>query len=317
MTEERTQHSARRPEELAGPRLDQALARMFPDYSRSRLKAWLLDGSVLIDGASRRPRDPVQGGESVVLTITPDVAVRAGPESMALDVVFEDDDLLVVNKPAGLVVHPGAGNVSGTLMNGLLAHAAQLQSLPRAGIVHRLDKDTSGLLLVAKSLPAHTALVRELAERAISRQYLAICNGVLTGGGTIDAPIERHPVDRTRMAVRDNGRPAVTHYTVIERFRAHTFVNVVLETGRTHQIRVHFAHRRHPLVGDPVYGGRLALPAGATEALRDALRAFRRQALHAARLELKHPVSGEDLSFEVAPPGDFEALLQTLREDIA
>ena len=317
MTEERTQHSARIPEELAGQRLDQALARMFPDYSRSRLKAWLLDGSVLIDGASRRPRDPVQGGESVVLTITPDVAVRAGPESMALDVVFEDDDLLVVNKPAGLVVHPGAGNVSGTLMNGLLAHAAQLQSLPRAGIVHRLDKDTSGLLLVAKSLPAHTALVRELAERAISRQYLAICNGVLTGGGTIDAPIERHPVDRTRMAVRDNGRPAVTHYTVIERFRAHTFVNVVLETGRTHQIRVHFAHRRHPLVGDPVYGGRLALPAGATEALRDALRAFRRQALHAARLELKHPVSGEDLSFEVAPPGDFEALLQTLREDIA
>ena len=317
MTEERTQHSARIPEELAGQRLDQALARMFPDYSRSRLKAWLLDGSVLIDGASWRPRDPVQGGESVVLTITPDVAVHAGPESMALDVVFEDDDLLVVNKPAGLVVHPGAGNVSGTLMNGLLAHAAQLQSLPRAGIVHRLDKDTSGLLLVAKSLPAHTALVRELAERAISRQYLAICNGVLTGGGTIDAPIERHPVDRTRMAVRDNGRPAVTHYTVIERFRAHTFVNVVLETGRTHQIRVHFAHRRHPLVGDPVYGGRLALPAGATEALRDALRAFRRQALHAARLELKHPVSGEDLSFEVAPPGDFEALLQTLREDIA
>ena len=317
MTEERTQHSARIPEELAGQRLDQALARMFPDYSRSRLKAWLLDGSVLIDGASRRPRDPVQGGESVVLTITPDVAVRAGPESMALDVVFEDDDLLVVNKPAGLVVHPGAGNVSGTLMNGLLAHAAQLQSLPRAGIVHRLDKDTSGLLLVAKSLPAHTALVRELAERAISRQYLAICNGVLTGGGTIDAPIERHPVDRTRMAVRDNGRPAVTHYTVIERFRAHTFVNVVLETGRTHQIRVHFAHRRHPLVGDPVYGGRLAPPAGATEALRDALRAFRRQALHAARLELKHPVNGEDLSFEVAPPGDFEALLQTLREDIA
>jgi 23S rRNA pseudouridine1911/1915/1917 synthase len=317
MTEERTQHSARIPEELAGQRLDQALARMFPDYSRSRLKAWLLDGSVLIDGASWRPRDPVQGGESVVLTITPDVAVRAGPESMALDVVFEDDDLLVVNKPAGLVVHPGAGNVSGTLMNGLLAHAAQLQSLPRAGIVHRLDKDTSGLLLVAKSLPAHTALVRELAERAISRQYLAICNGVLTGGGTIDAPIERHPVDRTRMAVRDNGRPAVTHYTVIERFRAHTFVNVVLESGRTHQIRVHFAHRRHPLVGDPVYGGRLALPAGATEALRDALRAFRRQALHAARLELKHPVNGEDLSFEVAPPGDFEALLQTLREDIA
>lgn len=317
MTEERNQYSARIPDELAGQRLDRALARMFPDYSRSRLKAWLLDGSVLIDGASRRPRDPVQGGETVVLTVTADVAVRAEAEAMTLDVVFEDADLLVVNKPAGLVVHPGAGNVSGTLMNGLLAHASQLKSLPRAGIVHRLDKDTSGLLLVAKSLPAHTALVRELAERAISRQYLAICNGVLTGGGTIDAPIERHPVDRTRMAVRDNGRPAVTHFTVIERFRAHTFVNVVLETGRTHQIRVHFAHRRHPLVGDPVYGGRLTLPAGATESLRNALRAFRRQALHAARLDLKHPTTGQDLGFEVPPPGDFEALLQILREDIA
>lgn len=316
MSEQRTQHTARIPDELAGQRLDQALARMFPDYSRSRLKSWLLDGSVLIDGAARRPRDPVQGGESVVLNVTADVAVRAEPEPMALDVVFEDDDLLVVNKPAGLVVHPGAGNASGTLMNGLLAHAPQLETLPRAGIVHRLDKDTSGLMLVAKSLPAHTALVRELAERAISRQYLAICNGVLTGGGTIDAPIERHPVDRTRMAVRDGGRSAVTHYTVVERFRAHTLVRVVLETGRTHQIRVHFAYRRHPLVGDPVYGGRLALPAGASEALREVLRTFRRQALHAARLELKHPVSGEALVFDVPPPLDFLALLRNLREDV-
>ena len=316
MTEERTQHTARIPDELAGQRLDQALARMFPDYSRSRLKSWLLDGSVLIDGAARRPRDPVHGGESVVLNVTADAAVRAEPEPMALDVVFEDDDLLVVNKPAGLVVHPGAGNASGTLMNGLLAHAPQLETLPRAGIVHRLDKDTSGLMLVAKSLPAHTALVRELAERAISRQYLAICNGVLTGGGTIDAPIERHPVDRTRMAVRDGGRSAVTHYTVVERFRAHTLVRVVLETGRTHQIRVHFAYRRHPLVGDPVYGGRLALPAGASEALREVLRTFRRQALHAARLELKHPVSGEALVFDVPPPLDFLALLRNLREDV-
>ena len=316
MTEETTQHTARIPDELAGQRLDQALARMFPDYSRSRLKGWLLDGSVLIDGLARRPRDPVQGGERVVLTITAEAAVRAEPEPMALDLVFEDDDLLVVNKPAGLVVHPGAGNASGTLMNGLLAHAPQLESLPRAGIVHRLDKDTSGLMLVAKSLPAHTALVRELAERAISRQYLAVCNGVLTGGGTIDAAIERHPVDRTRMAVRDGGRHAVTHYTVVERFRAHTLVRVVLETGRTHQIRVHFAYRRHPLVGDPVYGGRLALPAGASEALRDALRTFRRQALHAARLELKHPVSGEALAFDVPPPEDFLSLLRSLREDV-
>ena len=317
MTEQRTQHTGQVPDDLAGQRLDQALARMFPDYSRSRLKAWLLDGSVLVDGAPWRPRDRVQGGETVVVTVSAEAAVRAEPEAMQLDVVFEDDDLLVINKPAGLVVHPGAGNARGTLLNGLLAHAPQLESLPRAGIVHRLDKDTSGLLLVAKSIPAHTALVRELAERSISRQYLAVCNGVLTGGGTIDAAIGRHPVDRTRMAVRDNGRPAVTHYTVIERFRAHTYVNVVLETGRTHQIRVHFAWRRHPLVGDPAYGGRLALPAGASDALRDALRAFRRQALHAARLELGHPLSGEPLAFEVPPPEDFLSLLQALREDIA
>ena len=317
MTEEPTQHSGQVPEELAGQRLDQALARMFPDYSRSRLKAWLLDGSVLVDGAPWRPRDRVQGGETVVVTVNVDAVVRAEPEVMSLDVVFEDDDLLVINKPAGLVVHPGAGNASGTLQNGLLAHAPSLELLPRAGIVHRLDKDTSGLLLVAKSIPAHTALVRDLADRSISRRYLAVCNGVLTGGGTIDAPIGRHPVDRTRMAVREDGRPAVTHYTVIERFRAHTYVNVVLETGRTHQIRVHFAWRRHPLVGDPVYGGRLALPAGASDALRHALRSFRRQALHAARLELRHPTAGNVLALEVPPPADFQALLQTLREDLA
>lgn len=317
MTEQPTRHTGEIPDELAGQRLDQALARMFPDFSRSRLKAWLLDGSVLVDGAERRPRDRVQGGETVIVTVNAETAVHAEPEAMALDVVYDDADLLVIDKPAGLVVHPGAGNASGTLMNGLLAHAPQLESLPRAGIVHRLDKDTSGLLLVAKSLRAHTALVRDLADRTISRQYLAVCNGVLTGGGTIDAAIDRHPVDRTRMAVRDGGRPAITHYTVIERFRAHTYVRVVLETGRTHQIRVHFAYRRHPLVGDPVYGGRLALPAGATEALRDALRTFRRQALHAARLELKHPVTGEDLVFEAPPPPDFQSLLETLRKDVA
>jgi 23S rRNA pseudouridine1911/1915/1917 synthase len=316
MTEQRTQHTERIPDELSGQRLDQALARMFPDYSRSRLKAWLLDGAVLVDGAQWRPRDRVLGGETVVVTVIADAAVRAEPEPMRLDVVYEDADLLVINKPAGLVVHPGAGNASGTLMNGLLAHAPQLESVPRAGIVHRLDKDTSGLLLVALSLQAHTALVRALAERAISRQYLAICNGVLTGGGKIDGAIGRHPVDRTRMAVRDTGRPAVTHYTVMERFRAHTCVKVMLETGRTHQIRVHFAYSRHPLVGDPVYGGRLALPAGASEALREALRGFRRQALHAARLELLHPVTGADLEVEVPPPADFQALLRVLREDI-
>ena len=311
MTEQRTQI----PDELAGQRLDQALAQVFPEYSRSRLKAWLLNGAVLVDGELWRPRDRVAGGETVELEVVPEVAVRAGPEVIPLDVVFEDDALLVVNKPVGLVVHPGAGNVTGTLMNGLLHHAPSLEQLPRAGIIHRLDKDTSGLLLVAKTLPSHTALVRSLADREISRQYLAVCNGVLTGGGTIDAPIARHPVDRTRMAVRENGKPAVTHYTVIERFRAHTCINVVLDTGRTHQIRVHFAYRRHALVGDPVYGGRLALPAGASEPLIKVLREFRRQALHAKRLELAHPASGEMLCLEAPPPDDFELLLQTLRED--
>jgi 23S rRNA pseudouridine1911/1915/1917 synthase len=288
---------------------------MFPEYSRSRLKAWLLGGSVLVDGEIWRPRDRVSGGETVVVQSVVEVAVHAGAEAIPLDIVFEDDSLLVVNKPAGLVVHPGAGNVTGTLMNGLLHHEPALEQLPRAGIIHRIDKDTSGLLLVAKTLPAHTALVRNLADREIARQYLAICNGVLTGGGTIDAAIARHPVDRTRMAVRENGKPAVTHYTVIERFRAHTYINVVLDTGRTHQIRVHFAYRRHALVGDPVYGGRLALPSGASDRLVEALRAFKRQALHARRLEFAHPVSGEMLCLEVAPPADFEELLQVFRED--
>ena len=221
----------------------------------------------------------------------------------------------MINKPAGLVVHPGAGNPAGTLMNGLLHHAPSLEHVPRAGIIHRIDKDTSGLLLVAKTLEAHTALVRLLADREIARHYLAVCNGVLTGGGTINEPIARHPVDRKRMSVQANGKPAVTHYTVIDRFRAFTYISVKLETGRTHQIRVHFAHRRHALVGDPVYGGRLALPAGASEELIQFLRRFKRQALHAARLAFVHPVSDEALDFEVPPPADFQALLAVLRND--
>lgn len=303
------------PEELAGQRLDQALARMFPEYSRSRLKTWLLAGSITVDGGSPRPRDPVMGGESVHLQAEPEINVAAAPEPIALDVVYEDAELMVINKPVGLVVHPGAGNPSGTLMNGLLNHAGELERLPRAGIIHRLDKNTSGLLLIGKTLETHTALVRLLADRQITRHYVAVCNGVLTGGGTIDAPIGRHRVDRKRMSIRPEGKPAVTHYTVLTRFAAHTYISVALETGRTHQIRVHFAHRRHALVGDPVYGGRLALPAGAGEALIAMLLTFRRQALHAARLEFVHPQSGEPHKVEVAPPADFEGLLEVLRED--
>ncbi len=304
------------PDELAGHRLDQALAAMFPQYSRSRLKSWILKGNVTVDGAQCRPRDPVSGGEQISLTAQAEPASEAAPEPVAFDIAHEDDALLVVNKRAGLVVHPGAGNAGGTLMNGLLHHHRESANLPRAGIIHRLDKDTSGLLLVGKTLEAHTSLVRQLAEREISRHYLAVCRGVLTGGGTIDAAIGRHPVDRLRMSVQDRGKPAVTHYRVLKRFAAHSYISVQLETGRTHQIRVHFAHKRHALVGDPTYGGRLAIPAGATSQLQDTLRAFRRQALHAERLAFRHPTSGETAEFRAPPPDDFEALVQSLERDL-
>jgi 23S rRNA pseudouridine1911/1915/1917 synthase len=305
------------PDDFAGLRLDQALARMFPQYSRSRLKEWLLAGAIVVEGGPKRPRDAVSGGETVSLQPVSEVSVRAEPEPIALDIAHEDDDLLVVNKPAGLVVHPGAGNPAGTLMNGLLHRVPALEEVPRAGIIHRLDKDTSGLLLVAKSLTAHTALVRLLAEREISRHYLAICNGVLTGGGTIQEPVGRHPVDRKRMSVQQNGKPAVTHYTVKERYAAFTYVNVKLDTGRTHQIRVHFAHRRHALVGDQVYGGRLALPKGASDEVIQVLRHFKRQALHATRLAFEHPSSGEQIDLEISPPKDFQMLVETLQRDVA
>ena len=301
------------PGTLAGKRMDQALAQMFPQYSRSRLKEWLLAGRITVDGRGCRPRDPVAGGETVELhaVVEPDTRVEAEP--VAFRVVHEDSALIVVDKPAGLVVHPGAGNREGTLQNGLLHRHPELAAVPRAGIVHRLDKDTSGLMLVARSVEAHTALVRALANRRIRREYRAVCRGVLTAGGTIDAPIDRHPVQRTRMAVREGGRPAVTHYRVVERFVAHTDVRVRLESGRTHQIRVHFAHIRHPLLGDPLYGGRLQLPPGADEALTATLRGFRRQALHAESLALAHPLSGEALEFSAPLPADHDALIEALR----
>ncbi|MEJ2602334.1 MAG: 23S rRNA pseudouridine(1911/1915/1917) synthase RluD [Gammaproteobacteria bacterium] len=301
------------PDSLAGKRMDQALARMFPQFSRSRLKDWLLAGLVTVDGETRRPRDSVAGGEAVEVRpeIEPDTRVEAEP--VAFPVVYEDEALIVVEKPAGLVVHPGAGNRAGTLQSGLLHRYPELDIVPRAGIVHRLDKDTSGLMLVARTVAAHTTLVRALAGRLIRREYRAVCRGALTAGGTIEAPIDRHPTQRIRMAVREGGRPAITHYRVVERFFAHTDVRVRLETGRTHQIRVHFAHIRHPLVGDPVYGGRLQLPAGADEALVETLRQFRRQALHAERLALDHPETGEALEFHAALPADLVALLDALR----
>jgi 23S rRNA pseudouridine1911/1915/1917 synthase len=307
-----TQHDALIPDELNGKRLDQALAIMFPDYSRSRLKEWILAGHVTVDGAASTPRAQVRPGQRVALTVEMEVRETAGAEPMALTVVFEDDDLLLIDKPAGLVVHPGAGNPTGTLMNGLLHHAPDLATLPRSGILHRLDKETSGLLLVAKTLVAHTHLVRDLQEREITREYRGVCAGRLTAGGHVDAPIGRHATNRTRMAVTDRGRPAVTHYRVLRKFSAHTFLALRLETGRTHQIRVHMAHQRHALVGDPAYGGRLKIPAGSNDKFANALRIMRRQALHACRIGFLHPIDQRPLQFQSALPADFTALLDAL-----
>lgn len=303
------------PDELDGKRLDQALASMFPDYSRSRLKEWILAGLVAVDGRQQAPRARVRSGQRVVLTARHEVREVARPEPIELTIVHEDDDVLLVDKPAGLVVHPGAGNTGGTLLNALLHRAPELARLPRCGIIHRLDKDTTGLLLVARSQVAHTRLVRDLEARAITREYRGICSGRLTAGGRIDAPIGRHPTQRTRMAVVEGGRAAATNYRVLMRFAAHTLCAMRLETGRTHQIRVHFAHARHPLVGDPLYGGRLKIPAGASARLATALRGFRRQALHASRIGFRHPVSDEPLRFGSPLPPDIIALLQALAED--
>jgi 23S rRNA pseudouridine1911/1915/1917 synthase len=317
MSSRRIHLEARLSPGVAGRRLDQALAETFPEHSRTRLKAWIEAGQATVDGRKARPRDPVLGGEHVLIEAEAVEEVPLRPQALDLDIVYEDPHLLVVAKPPGLVVHPGAGNPDRTLQNGLLAHDPALAGLPRAGLVHRLDKDTSGLLVVARTLEAHTALVRALAARDVHREYQAVVHGVMTGGGTVDAPLGRHPSDRLRRAIREDGRPAVTHYRLIERFRVHTLVRVVLETGRTHQIRVHLAHVGHPIVGDPVYGRRLAVPRGATPRLAAALRGFRRQALHAARLEFEHPADGRALAFEAPLPADLEDLLAALREDAA
>jgi 23S rRNA pseudouridine1911/1915/1917 synthase len=309
--------AARIPPEAAGRRLDQALASLFPAYSRTRLKSWIDDGKVLVDGRPLRPRDRLVGGEAIEIDARLEDEVALAPQPMALDIVHEDAALLIVNKPVGLVVHPGAGNPDGTLQNALLAHDPGLSVVPRAGIVHRLDKDTSGLLIVARTLEAHSALVRMLEAREIHREYEAVCNGVMTAGGTVDAPIGRHHVDRLRMAVREDGRESVTHYRVLARFRAHTHVRVMLETGRTHQIRVHLAHAGYPIVGDPTYGRRLAVPKGATARLTAVLRGFRRQALHAAKLSFEHPITGDAREFSAPLPTDMAELLEALREDAA
>jgi 23S rRNA pseudouridine1911/1915/1917 synthase len=303
------------PDASAGRRFDAVLAELFPDYSRSRLSAWIKSGDARLDGREMRPRDPVRGGEQVTLNVVLEVQTHSVAEDIALDVLFEDEHVIVIDKPPGLVVHPGAGNPAGTLVNALLHRDPALNALPRAGIVHRLDKDTSGVMVIARTLPAHTALVEQLSARNVHRQYLAVVVGALVSGGTANAPIDRHPRDRIRMAVRDDGRDAVTHYRLRERFRAHTLLECRLETGRTHQIRVHMQHLKHPIVGDPLYGGPLKLPRGATTELVEALRGFRRQALHAETLEFAHPVGGEPVRCTAPVPDDMRALVERLRAD--
>lgn len=303
--------------ELAGRRLDLVAAELFPDFSRARLQQWLKEGRLTRNDKPVKPKDKAQIGDRLLLQAEQEQQVSDRPQDLALEVVFEDDALLVINKPAGMVVHPAAGHADGTLLNAVLYHCPQLDEMPRAGIVHRLDKDTSGLMVVAKTLQAQTALVAQLQDRSMGREYDAVALGVLTSGGKVDAPIGRHPKDRKRQAVVvSGGKPAVTHYRVVQRFRAHTHVRCKLETGRTHQIRVHLAHLRHPLVGDPLYGGRLKLPAGASEELKEFLRSFPRQALHARSLGLIHPVSGEALSWQADMPEDMQLLLTLLDEDM-
>ncbi|MEP1213611.1 MAG: 23S rRNA pseudouridine(1911/1915/1917) synthase RluD [Marinobacter sp.] len=304
------------PPEHSDRRLDQAAAELMPEHSRSRLQGWIKSGALTVNGKACKPRDKVMLGDKLELDAEPEAQVSWQAESISLDIVYEDEHLLVINKPAGLVVHPAAGHADGTLVNALLNHAPEVENLPRAGIVHRLDKDTSGIMVVARSLIAHTSLVDQLQTRTMGREYEAIVVGTLTGGSTVDAPIGRHPRERKKMAVVPTGKPAVTHYRLIERFAAHTHVRCKLESGRTHQIRVHMAHVKHPLVGDPQYGGRLRLPKGTTDELRDVLAGFQRQALHARQLTLEHPRTGELMSWEVPLPEDMEALLAALRKHV-
>lgn len=292
---------AKVPPEYAGMRLDRCLAEMFPDYSRSRLQDWLKSGQLTVDGAAAKAKQKILGTEIIQIQAEIQTDLSHQAEAMQLDIIYEDEDLIVINKPAGLVVHPAAGNRQGTLLNALLHHAPELADLPRAGIVHRIDKDTTGLLVIARSLSSHRQLVADLQEHLIDRQYLAIVQGRFTAGGTVHAPMARHPKQRKKMAVVHNGKLAVTHYRIKKRFNDFTLLDVQLETGRTHQIRVHMAHIQHALVGNQTYAGRLKVPKAASETLIQTLRQFKRQALHAYRLSLQHPISDETMVWEIPP----------------
>lgn len=310
------QHTITIPAELFGMRLDQALAKLLPDYSRTQIQEWIKNGSILRNGQTLTTRMAVSGGE----TITIDASLKPQPvwtpQAIELNIVYEDEHILVINKPAGMVVHPAAGNPDNTLLNALLHHAPELQQLPRAGIIHRLDKDTSGLLVIAKTAPALTHLTRQLKKHTMARIYQAIVCGVMTSGGTVDEPIARHPIIRKRMAVQDTGKPSVTHYRIMERYRAHTRIKVQLETGRTHQIRVHMAHIHYPVLGDPTYGGRLQIPKKASAELITVIRQFKRQALHANELSFIHPATEEQVKYEAPLPQDMQELIEILKRDI-
>ena len=305
------------PAELAGQRLDRAAAEIWSDFSRSKIRQWIEAGDLTVDGKTVLPRFKLSGGEQIAVATTIEPVIDFAPEAISFERVYEDSDIIVVNKPPGLVVHPGAGNPRGTLLNALLHYDSALAAVPRAGLVHRLDKDTSGLMVIARNLSAQQQLAAMIEAHEVIRNYAAVCQTVLTGGGVVDAPIDRNPRDRTRMAVRQGGRAARTHYRVLQRFRAHTHIELTLETGRTHQIRVHMAHIRAPLVGDPVYGGRPRLPSGPSDRLRELLQQFPRQALHARSLQFAHPRSGEPMNFSAPLPEDMQHLLTELARDLA
>jgi pseudouridine synthase, RluA family len=309
------QRTLRIPEEYAGQRLDQVLAELIPDYSRSRLQRWIRAGKVLVDFGFPRTRAKVRGGEQVAITVDAEPADTCVPQPIPLTIVHEDAALLVIDKPAGMVAHPAVGNREGTLQNALLYYAPELAALPRGGLVHRLDKDTTGLVVVARTLAAHKRLMEALEARRITREYRALVVGQVYASGRIEAPLGRHPVERKHMAVVAGGRRAVTHYRVVRRLRAHTLLDVRLETGRTHQIRVHMAHIRHPVFGDPLYGGRLRIPPGIEEHVAKRLRNFKRQALHARRLALEHPETGQPIEWHTPLPDDFLCLLDLLKQD--
>ncbi|CAM3550730.1 23S rRNA pseudouridine(1911/1915/1917) synthase RluD [Parendozoicomonas haliclonae] len=303
------------PADLGGKRFDQIASQVFPDYSRSTLQEWIKSGALTVNGKTKRPKDKLFGGEQLVLNAELEDDGRWEPENIPLDIVYEDDHIIVINKPRDLVVHPAAGNWSGTLLNALLYHCPDIASVPRAGIVHRLDKDTTGLMVVAKTLQAQTDLVEQLQERSVSREYEAVVTGVMSAGGEVNQPIGRHPTNRLKMAVTHGGKPSITHYRVLERYRGHTHIRVQLETGRTHQIRVHMSHLRYPLVGDTLYAGPPRFPRGASPELVEMLKTFDRQALHARQLGLVHPATGDYMEWESELPEDFLTLLDVLEED--